>query len=233
MRGSALLLVLVSGSCLADVTIDLAKAVFDESVGQFCVMQRVCVANPPEALTSAGCAPMFPPGCDCRTWSRKLFVTTIFDCQVILLRMIQTPRVQLVRPVSSASVCPWDVTVTPMLRIQTVSAPVEMCARTARVSLPSLPAATVTPRLMMLTPAAALATPVSSASVCPGAVTATPWRTIPMTFVLLVRHVRTASVRDLFLPAASATLSPPTQTISAPMISGLFYQSLQKSQIII
>ena len=67
MRGSALLLVLVSGSCLADVTIDLAKAVFDESVGQFCVMQRVCVANPPEALTSAGCAPMFPPGCDCRT----------------------------------------------------------------------------------------------------------------------------------------------------------------------
>ena len=26
---------------------------------------KVCVANPPEALTSAGCAPAFPPGCDC------------------------------------------------------------------------------------------------------------------------------------------------------------------------
>ena len=28
-------------------------------------MLKVCVANPPEALTSAGCAPAFPPGCDC------------------------------------------------------------------------------------------------------------------------------------------------------------------------
>ena len=26
---------------------------------------QVCVANPPAALTSAGCAPEFPPGCDC------------------------------------------------------------------------------------------------------------------------------------------------------------------------
>ena len=43
MRGSALLLVLVSGSCLADVTIDLAKAVFDEDLGQFCVLQKVIV----------------------------------------------------------------------------------------------------------------------------------------------------------------------------------------------
>merc|ERR1740129_1947736 len=49
----------------AEVTIDLAKAVFDEDMGQFCVMQKVCVANPPEGLTSAGCAPKFPPGCDC------------------------------------------------------------------------------------------------------------------------------------------------------------------------
>merc|ERR1719471_1244944 len=49
----------------AEVTIDLAKATFDESLQQFCVMQKVCVANPPEALTSAGCAPKFPPGCDC------------------------------------------------------------------------------------------------------------------------------------------------------------------------
>merc|ERR1719471_742524 len=49
----------------AEVTIDLAKATFDESLQQFCVMQKVCVANPPEALTSADCAPKFPPGCDC------------------------------------------------------------------------------------------------------------------------------------------------------------------------
>ena len=27
---------------------------------------QVCVANPPEGLTSAGCAPKFPPGCDCK-----------------------------------------------------------------------------------------------------------------------------------------------------------------------
>jgi len=54
-----------SGYTAADVTIDLAKAEFDENLGQFCVMQKVCVANPPEALTSAGCAPKFPPGCDC------------------------------------------------------------------------------------------------------------------------------------------------------------------------
>ena len=26
---------------------------------------QVCVANPPSALTSAGCAPVFPPGCNC------------------------------------------------------------------------------------------------------------------------------------------------------------------------
>jgi len=62
----ALVLVMTMGHLiLADVTIDLAKAVFDENLGQFCVMQKVCVANPPEALTSAGCAPKFPPGCDC------------------------------------------------------------------------------------------------------------------------------------------------------------------------
>merc|ERR1712183_999790 len=37
----------------------------DPSTGQFCVVQKVCVANPPSALTSAGCAPVFPPGCNC------------------------------------------------------------------------------------------------------------------------------------------------------------------------
>lgn len=58
-------LTIVLAAAQADVTIDLAKAVFDENLGQFCVMQKVCVANPPEGLTSAGCAPKFPPGCDC------------------------------------------------------------------------------------------------------------------------------------------------------------------------
>merc|ERR1711936_529466 len=49
----------------AEVTIDLATATFDENLQQFCVQQKICVANPPSALTSAGCAPEFPPGCDC------------------------------------------------------------------------------------------------------------------------------------------------------------------------
>jgi len=50
---------------MADVTIDLTRATLDPSTGNFCVMQKVCVANPPSALTSAGCAPALPPGCDC------------------------------------------------------------------------------------------------------------------------------------------------------------------------
>jgi len=52
-------------SVVADVTIDLSTAKLDQETGQFCVMQKVCIANPPESLTSAGCAPAFPPGCDC------------------------------------------------------------------------------------------------------------------------------------------------------------------------
>jgi len=52
-------------SVVADVTIDLSTAQLDQETGQFCVMQKVCIANPPESLTSAGCAPAFPPGCDC------------------------------------------------------------------------------------------------------------------------------------------------------------------------
>jgi len=52
-------------SVVADVTIDLSTAQLDQETGQFCVMQKVCIANPPESLTSAGCAAAFPPGCDC------------------------------------------------------------------------------------------------------------------------------------------------------------------------
>lgn len=60
-----LLLALSPYLASAEVTIDLASAMFDENLQQFCVMQKICVANPPSALTSAGCAPEFPPGCDC------------------------------------------------------------------------------------------------------------------------------------------------------------------------
>merc|ERR1712106_12792 len=50
---------------VGDVTIDLSQAMIDPDSGNFCVIQKVCVANPPEALSSSGCAPQFPPGCDC------------------------------------------------------------------------------------------------------------------------------------------------------------------------
>jgi len=61
-----LFLVLLSlSTATADVTIDLSKAEFDQETGNFCVLQKVCIANPPSSLTSSGCAPQFPPGCDC------------------------------------------------------------------------------------------------------------------------------------------------------------------------
>jgi len=50
---------------VADVTIDLTRAQLDPDTGNFCLMQKVCVSNPPSSLTSAGCAPYLPPGCDC------------------------------------------------------------------------------------------------------------------------------------------------------------------------
>lgn len=49
----------------ADVTIDLSTAELDPDTGNFCVLQKVCIANPPSALTGSGCAPSFPPGCNC------------------------------------------------------------------------------------------------------------------------------------------------------------------------
>jgi len=59
------LVCLAVSTAVADVTIDLSTAEFDQESGHFCVLQKVCIANPPESLTSAGCAPSFPPGCDC------------------------------------------------------------------------------------------------------------------------------------------------------------------------
>ena len=38
-------LTLVMAAAKAEVTIDLAKAVFDENLGQFCVMQKVSFIN--------------------------------------------------------------------------------------------------------------------------------------------------------------------------------------------
>ena len=40
------------------------------------MLPQVCVANPPAALTSAGCAPVFPPGCDCEAHviAAKIFI---------------------------------------------------------------------------------------------------------------------------------------------------------------
>lgn len=49
----------------AQLNIDLSKATLDAETGNYCVVQKVCITNPPEALTSAGCAPAIPPGCEC------------------------------------------------------------------------------------------------------------------------------------------------------------------------
>eukprot|EP00091_Calanus_sinicus_P024153 TRINITY_DN8506_c0_g1_i1.p1 TRINITY_DN8506_c0_g1~~TRINITY_DN8506_c0_g1_i1.p1 ORF type:complete len:177 (-),score=34.87 TRINITY_DN8506_c0_g1_i1:168-698(-) len=57
------ILTLVSWS-QADVTLDLSEAEQDQKSGQYCSMQKVCITNPPDSLTSSGCS-AFPPGCDC------------------------------------------------------------------------------------------------------------------------------------------------------------------------
>ena len=43
---------LVIAAAQADVTIDLAKAVFDEDLGQFCVLQKVIVIRKSHVETS-------------------------------------------------------------------------------------------------------------------------------------------------------------------------------------
>merc|ERR1712243_234029 len=50
---------------LADVNIDLSTAELDTETGNYCVLQKVCIVNPPSSLTESGCAPSFPPGCNC------------------------------------------------------------------------------------------------------------------------------------------------------------------------
>jgi len=57
--------VMLVSPALAQLNIDLSRAELDPDTGNFCVIQKVCVSNPPEALTASGCAPQFPPGCDC------------------------------------------------------------------------------------------------------------------------------------------------------------------------
>lgn len=47
------------------LNIDLSKAALDPDTGNFCVVQKVCITNPPESLTASGCAPMLRDGCQC------------------------------------------------------------------------------------------------------------------------------------------------------------------------
>jgi len=62
-----MVMIVVSGLSLgqAQLNVDLSKATKDPATGNYCVMQKVCITNPPEGLTSAGCAPSAPPGCEC------------------------------------------------------------------------------------------------------------------------------------------------------------------------
>lgn len=58
-------LVMLAGSLEAQLNVDLSTAMKDPITGDFCVLQKVCITNPPEALARSGCAPQYPPGCDC------------------------------------------------------------------------------------------------------------------------------------------------------------------------
>merc|ERR1711962_456817 len=59
------LMVMFVGLTTAQLNIDLSRAQIDPDTGNFCMLQKVCITNPPESLTSSGCAPQYPPGCDC------------------------------------------------------------------------------------------------------------------------------------------------------------------------
>ena len=122
---------------------------------------------------------------------------------------------------SSASVCPRAATATPTPRTPTASVRLATCARTAPASLPSPPAATVTPRQTPRPPPAPPGRSVSSVGVCPRAVTATPRPRTLTASVRLVRPAGTASVRSLSLRAVSATRSLTTRTTSVPGNSGV------------
>ncbi|XP_023323925.1 uncharacterized protein LOC111697967 isoform X2 [Eurytemora carolleeae] len=60
-----MLVVINLGRAEGQLNIDLSTAQLDPDTGNYCVLQKVCIANPPEGLTSSGCAPQYPPGCDC------------------------------------------------------------------------------------------------------------------------------------------------------------------------
>ena len=122
---------------------------------------------------------------------------------------------------SSASVCPRAATATPTPRTPTASVRLATCARTAPASLPSPPAATVTPRQTPRPPPAPPGRSVSSVGVCPRAVTATPRPRTLTASVRLVSPAGTASVRSLSLRAVSATRSPTIRTTSVRGNSGV------------
>eukprot|EP00088_Acartia_fossae_P015112 TRINITY_DN18212_c0_g1_i1.p1 TRINITY_DN18212_c0_g1~~TRINITY_DN18212_c0_g1_i1.p1 ORF type:complete len:350 (-),score=101.88 TRINITY_DN18212_c0_g1_i1:245-1294(-) len=69
MSGKRVLLVMLVSAVASVVNgqlnIDLSTAALDPDTGNYCVVQKVCITNPPESLTSAGCAPSAPPGCEC------------------------------------------------------------------------------------------------------------------------------------------------------------------------
>ena len=107
-----------------------------------------------------------------------------------------------------------------------MSVVISYSCRTAPVSLPSPPGATVTRLQMILTPPAVPGLSVSSVGVCPRAVTAIPQLLTRTVSVLQARSAGTASVSVLSPRAVSATRSRTTRTISVLENSGITTQSV-------
>ena len=139
-----------------------------------------------------------------------------------------TPPARRGQSVSSVSVCPRAVTVTQTLRTPTASVQFPVTSvRTAPVSLPSLPAVTVTPPPPPPPPPAPQARSVSSAGVSRLVVTVTPPPRILTASARLVSSAGTASVRDLSPRAVTATRSLTTRTISAQINWGVSAASVR------
>ena len=213
------------------------------------------MANPPEGLTSAGCAPKFPPGCDCEyCWSPHYQAGQLtpcsgdpeasaedstcsadescVQCKCLPLGCDCDPDAE--DPNSfcpSGDVCKVITSAHSPALVNTF----HICPRIVSASPRSRPGVTVTPALMTLMRAALPAMSVSSACVCPGAVTATP---APRTQTASVppeksaeteinkennRHcsgVTSVSAGALCPPAVSVTRSLMTQTSSVLETSG-------------
>ena len=122
--------------------------------------------------------------------------------------------------VSSADVFHWDVTVTPMLMIQTASVPQEMFARIVLVNLPFLPAVIAILKLMILTQVAVLEMSVFSASVYHLDVNVIQNQMILMVSVLLDKSAKTANVESLSLLVVSVIQNLRILMTCVPMISG-------------